>query len=305
MSEAFGPGKVILLGEHGVVFGHPAIAAALPWGITARGSPSGEHKLVMPRGLSKPGRALLTAAYEAAVRESHAPPLTVKLESTLPVSMGLGSSAALSVALSRLLLSTVTKSEPAPNRVLELALRMEQEFHGTPSGVDHTCSALGGIILYRRKPGARAGRVRMLEAAKPLQILIAIAGKRSPTKRTVAGLRERRERWPQRYQRLFQEIGRLAEEGAKAIEDGDLASLGDAMNVNHGLLSAMGLSSTALDALVHRFRQEGALGAKFTGAGGDGGAVVGLFEDPRRVARKLTREGIPCLVATLGSMRAS
>lgn len=293
------PGKIILLGEHGVVFGHPAIAASLPWGITASGTEASRCRLIPPAELSKPGRALLAAAFARAAEATGHPKLEVRLSSTLPVSMGLGSSAALSVALSKLFLQA-SRPRVLPREVLALALQLEQEFHGTPSGIDHTCSTLGGVILYRRKPLAVVGRARRLSPAKPLRVLVAIAGQRSPTKTTVAALRARRERWPERYRRLFLEIGRLAEEGAEAIERGDLASLGDAMNVNHGLLSAMGLSSPVLDTLVHRLRMEGALGAKFTGAGGDGGAVVGLFEKPESVGRKLEREGISCRVAELG-----
>ena len=98
-------------------------------------------------------------------------------------------------------------------------------------------------------------------------------------------------------------MGRLAAEGAKAVEAGDLEALGDAMNVNHGLLAALGLSSPALDEMVHRLRALGALGAKLTGAGGDGGAVIGLFLEPEPAVRELTRQGMRCFGSQLAGPR--
>jgi mevalonate kinase len=134
--------------------------------------------------------------------------------------------------------------------------------------------------------------------------VVVMAGARSPTKQTVGALRERQKRWPDRYQRVFREIGLLASEGAEAVEEGDLEALGDVMNVNHGLLAALGLSSPGLDDMVHRLRNMGALGAKLTGAGGDGGAVIGLFQDTEPVVHELTRLGIRCFDSQLAGPRA-
>ena len=138
-----------------------------------------------------------------------------------------------------------------------------------------------------------------MKAKKPVRVVVALAGARMPTKATVAGLRERRTKWPKRYARLFAEIGTLASEGARAVTKGDLLQLGDLMNINHGLLWAMQLSSERLDAMVRRLRTLGALGAKLTGAGGDGGAVIGLFEQPGPAVKTLTDEGITCFESVL------
>jgi mevalonate kinase len=277
--EAFGPGKVILLGEHAVVYGHPALAVPLTLGVTARGTPAGRCGLTGLPELSVPQRRMLDAAFEAVAEATGRPPLRVALSSTLPVSMGLGSSAALAVAVSRLLLGASGKS-PTPARVLALALRMEETFHGTPSGVDHTVSAHGRPLLYRRSVPGRPGRVRQVRIGAGATLVLALVGPRRGTQETVAALRRRAARWPARYGRLFREMGRLAVEGTAALESGDLEGLGDAMNVNHGLLAAAGVSSPALDVAVDALRTAGALGAKVTGAGGDGGAVVALFRRP-------------------------
>ena len=296
-TEAFGPGKVILLGEHAVVYGHPALAVPLTLGVTARGTPAERCGLVGLPDLTLPQRRMLDAAFEAVAEATGRPPLRIALSSTLPVSMGLGSSAALAVAVSRLLLAA-SGARPGPAQVLALALRMEETFHGTPSGVDHTVSAHGAPLLYRRPVPGRPGRVRKICIGARASLVLALVGPRRGTQETVAALRRRAARWPERYGRLFEEMGRLAVEGTAALEAGDLEGLGDAMNVNHGLLAAAGVSSPALDTAVAGLRRAGALGAKLTGAGGDGGAVVALF---RRAppARTLEQAGLTVLTSGL------
>ncbi|HTS81134.1 MAG TPA: mevalonate kinase [Myxococcaceae bacterium] len=277
--EAFGPGKVILLGEHAVVYGHPALAVPLTLGVTARGAPADRCSLAGLPELTLAQRRMLDAAFDAVAEATGRPPLRIALSSTLPVSMGLGSSAALAVAVSRLLLGA-RGDRASPAKVLALALRMEETFHGTPSGVDHTVSAHGEPLLYRRPVPGRPGRVRRVRIGARATLVLGLVGPRRGTQETVAALRRRAARWPERYGRLFREMGRLAVEGTAALERGDLEALGDAMNVNHGLLAAVGVSSPALDVAVDVLRRAGALGAKLTGAGGDGGAVVALFRRP-------------------------
>lgn len=290
--SAFGPGKIIVLGEHAAVYGEPVLAGAIQRGVTAR-AVSGVAGIQVPHDLSSVQGEALQRAFAAAAAAAKAPPVFVSVKSDLPVGMGLGSSAALSVAVSRVLLQAKGRPFGVP-QVLKLAAVMEGEFHGTPSGVDHTTSARGELVLYRRK-----GPVRAVKAKQPLRIVVALAGARTPTKATVAGLRDRRTRWPKRYARLFHEIGTLAAEGARAVAKGDLDELGDLMNINHGILWSMQLSSDRIDSMVRRLRALGALGAKLTGAGGDGGAVIGLFDEPSLALARLTTDGVECFESTL------
>lgn len=298
MTSAFGPGKVILLGEHAVVYGAQAIAGALERGVTAEALPSRRCRLQVPEGLSASVRKQLRCAFDAAADATGRPPVEVRLKSDLPISMGLGSSAALSVAVSRVL-AEAAGERPTPLRLGEIAQAMERCFHGTPSGLDHACSLAAGLIGYRKAPGREQGRATLLAAAVPLELGIVLVGTRRPAKTTIADLRARKERWPERYARVFREIGRISVEGRQAILEGRLEGLGDAMNVNHGLLCALGLSSNALDAAVHGLRQAGALGAKLTGAGGDGGAVIGLFNTRRQAERAVAGSGLPGFTSTL------
>ncbi|HEY1089006.1 MAG TPA: mevalonate kinase, partial [Archangium sp.] len=266
-STSFGPGKVIVLGEHDVVYGYPALAAAISRGVRCWGEPSESTTLEIPEGISPAHQEALERAFARAAKKAKHPKISVHLESELPLSMGLGSSGAIAVAISRLLLEAKAGKRVEAKAVEALAFEMEKEFHGTPSGVDHTTSARGTMVIFQR------GKATELPARKPVKVLIALVGPRSSTKATVAALRERQKRWGPRYRRVFAEIGTLVKEGAAAVKKGDLESLGDVMNMNHGLLGALGLSSPPIEEMVYRLRGLGALGAKLTGAGGDGGAV--------------------------------
>ncbi len=292
MTSFFAPGKLILLGEHAVVYGHPALAAAISRGVRAFAEPSESSQLELPGGLSKIQQQALERAFEAAARLTRHPKVSVSVESDLPVSMGLGSSGALAVAVARALLNAAGKEDSAV-AVEKIALAMEREFHGTPSGVDHTTSARGAMVLFQK------GKVTAVKGRKPVKVLVALVGERASTKATVAALRERQVQWPRRYARLFTEIGHLAREGADAVRKGDLESLGDLMNLNQGLLSALQLSSDRIDAMTRHLRAHGALGAKLTGAGGDGGAVIGLFREPEPMIKRLTAEGVECFCSQL------
>lgn len=293
MITGFGAGKVILLGEHGVVYGHPALAAPLSWGVTATALPAKTCRLEITGTVKGPGKRLLMSAFDRVAVASGKPKVKIHLESDLPVSMGLGSSAAVSVACTRALFAAAGRN-PSDAEVTRVAYQMETVFHGNPSGVDPACSAHRKLIHYWKSPRAAVGKVREVSSPRPIKLLVALVGPRGSTASAVAQLRARLSRWRARYQRILDQIGQLADEGESAIKRGDLQTLGDAMNINQGLLNSMQLSSPPIESMVDRLRREGALGAKLTGAGGHGGAVIGLFLEPEPVVARLTREGVQC-----------
>lgn len=295
---AFGPGKVILLGEHGAVYGQPALAAPISRGVRVTAVPAEALELDLPDSLSEAQLDALERAFDRAAKLTGYPNVSVSFKSDLPVSMGLGSSGALSVALTRALLEAKSGKRPDAKKVERIAFALEKEFHGTPSGVDHTTSARGTMVLYAK------GTVREVHASKPVKVLIALTGGRRPTRVTVGALRERQAKWAARYRKVFGHIGELAREGAKAATKGDLELLGDLMNMNQGFLSGLGLSSERLESMVYKLRSHGALGAKLTGAGGDGGAVIALFREPEQVVKLLREEGIDCFASQLAGPAA-
>lgn len=305
--STFAPGKVILLGEHGVVYGHPALAAPLSIGVRATGDVTAQEvSLEVPSAVRDAARHQLSAAFDAAVVASglKGRGLRVRIESDLPLSMGLGSSAAVAVACGRVLLKAASENgkEPSARDVSRVAWAMEQVFHGTPSGVDHTTSARAELIHFRRAPDGDPSKAKIatVKAKEPLGLVVVLAGARPATKATVSALRARQAKWPKRYVRVFEEIGTLVDEARGAISRGDLELVGDLMNMNQGMLAGLGLSSAGIEAAVHRLRVLGALGAKLTGAGGDGGAVIGLFEKPEQAVTKLKREGVHSFTSWVG-----
>ncbi|MGO9065858.1 MAG: mevalonate kinase [Myxococcaceae bacterium] len=201
--KAFGPGKVILLGEHAVVYGTTALAVPLALGVRAEAVRAESCSLRLPSGLRGPRRQQLEEAFSLAADACGRPAVHLSLYSTLPMSMGLGSSAAVSVAVAGVLLQAATGKLPSASRLRAVAHGMEVLFHGTPSGVDDACSALGVPIRFSRRGASQAPLVRPLKLSRPFELLVALAGERQPTLDTVAGLRRRQAVWPLRYRRLY------------------------------------------------------------------------------------------------------
>ena len=163
-----------------------------------------------------------------------------------------------------------------PRTPLERAtqtLAWERVFHGNPSGVDNTMAAVGGVALFTRGEPLEPVRVR-----KPLVLVIGHSGESSETKQMVGLVAQQLEREPERIGQLFDAIAALVRNARLALEAGDLRALGQLMDMNHGLLSALMLSTARLEDLCHAARDAGALGAKVTGAGG-GGCMVALAAD--------------------------
>lgn len=282
IAHGAGCGKVILLGEHSVVHGRPALAAGLSRGaraeVTASVDASSHARFVFDTAQVDVRAAddsdhPLGRAFAALLGTYSAPPpvhLTVRLE--LPAGAGLGASAAMGVSAS----SALDAYLGIPRTPLERAtqtLAWERVFHGNPSGVDNTMAAVGGVALFTRGEPLEPVRVR-----KPLVLVIGHSGESSETKQMVGLVAQQLEREPERIGQLFDAIAALVRNARLALEAGDLRALGQLMDMNHGLLSALMLSTARLEDLCHAARDAGALGAKVTGAGG-GGCMVALAAD--------------------------
>ena len=285
---ASAPGKVILVGEHAVVYHRPAIAvpvhqiqAKASVFAEIRGQP-GEVWVEAPNiGLSArlsnlPASHAFTKLFAAVARElsiSRYPALRLKVSSTIPIAAGLGSGAAVSVAIIRALSAFL--GHPLPEeRVSALAFDQEKIYHGTPSGIDNTVIAYAQPIFFvRDRP------FELIYPADPIHLVICDTGLRSSTSQSVAGVRQRWQADPVRYDHIFDRIGNNARQARADMEAGNLQNLGDLMDQNHQLLQEIGVSCPELDRLVEAAKHAGALGAKLCG-GGLGGNMIALVEDP-------------------------
>ncbi|AGB31582.1 mevalonate kinase [Natrinema pellirubrum DSM 15624] len=295
MTLSSAPGKVYLFGEHAVVYGEPAVPCAIErrarvevqqrddgrlrvnaedlslngftveYGATADARPDVD----VPESLVTAATQYVDGAIEQ-VREvtgAEEAGFDVTIESDIPLGAGLGSSAAVVVAAidaaTRELGVTLDRDELA-----DRAYRTESQVQdGQASRADTFCSATGGAVRVE------GDDCRSLEAPE-LPIVIGFDGGAGDTGQLVAGVRDLREEYDFAAHTV-EAIGDVVRNGEDALADGDVEEIGRLMDFNHGLLSALGVSSRSLDTMVWAARDAGAHGAKLTGAGG-GGCIVAL-----------------------------
>ncbi|HKU42773.1 MAG TPA: mevalonate kinase [Polyangiales bacterium] len=279
-AEGIGHGKIILLGEHSVVYGRPALAVAIARGCRASAEPAAESSLLVePWGVrvfahrpeTEERSENLREAFRR-VSEHYAQPLAVVARMEIPGGAGLGGSAAMSVAVIRACDAAVGVSRNDAE-ILEISLEWERVFHAYPSGVDSAMATRGGVALYRK------GEPMSMVAALPGVVLaVAHSGEERQASTTISSVKRQHDANPTKLNMVFDAIGELVERGRAALERGELADLGYCMNRNQALLSALLVSTAKLEELCQRARDAGALGAKLTGAGG-GGCMIALGRD--------------------------
>jgi hydroxymethylglutaryl-CoA reductase len=229
--------------------------------------------------------------------------MTIEVIPHVPRAMGLGGSSALAVAIFRSL-DQAFDLKLNSDRINRLAYECEKAAHGTPSGIDNTIATYGEPLLYKRNTtqddssGEADARFDSIKLAEPVPLVVGITGRESLTANTVARVRYAWEANQPRYDGIFDQIAGLTRAGVDALTDGHFRELGDLMNLCHGYLNALQLSTPELEELVHIARANGALGAKLTGGGG-GGSMIALCPDAQdQVAAAMEAAGYKTLKVT-------
>ncbi|HET9957637.1 MAG TPA: mevalonate kinase [Polyangiaceae bacterium] len=298
---AFANGKLILLGEHAVVYGSPAIACGIQRGVFARADPAQVGELVIgERRISADPTSGndLSRALQALLGELALGPHCITLRIELPTGAGLGASAAMGVACAR----AVLEAHGLPcesRRVLAAAGAWERVFHGNPSGIDAAAAERGGCLWFTKAEG-----IQPLALACDLPAVVAIAGPPASTREMVEQVARLAAAKPELVQRSMSSITALVRNGRTALEHGDFAALGQLMNLNQMLLAGLFVSTDGIERACGVARDAGAWGAKLTGSGG-GGAIVAIAEDPERVVSALRSEGFESFVTQVQAVPSS
>lgn len=303
---ATGYGKVILLGEHAVVYGRHAIAAPVPLAVQVKIKPCerGVH-LVIPRwglehqlqehpekrqSFEKPAALILEKL--GLLRRA----MRIEVYPNVPRAMGLGGSAALAVAIIRALDQHFALGL-SDEEVNNLAFEGEKVAHGTPSGIDNAVATFGKFLLYR---SGDTPQITELRVERPIEAVIGMSGVESLTAKMVARVRDGWTKNKGLYERLFDQIDSLVLRGVKAIESYDLEQLGDLMNICQGLLNSIQVSSWELEELIQIARENGALGAKLTGGGGGGSMIAISPGNSGRIIKAMQDAGYQAMEVNIG-----
>ena len=310
-ASASAPGKVILTGEHFVVYGEPALVMAINRNVQVRvqerqdcsirvtstlgfsGTFKGT-KFIHENGGNETRKILIPIKVSAQAVLNYLGEdqgLNIEVDSNIPVAVGLGSSGALAVAT----VAAVGKLfgvDFTERNIINLSLEAEKIVHMNPSGIDQTISTQGGIICYNRDEGPSR-----IDIDLQLPIVIGNTCIKRNTGQIVDSVRFKRDRFPHLINPLIRVAGGLTVQVIKALKQGYLNMIGELMDLNHSLLTAIGVSNDILDRFIHVSKQSGALGAKITGAGG-GGCIIALSNlDKREAIAKAIHEagGLPII----------
>jgi len=310
---ASAPAKVILFGEHFVVYGEPAVVLAIDkrayttvqlrkdqriyidsTDLRVSGTFRGK-RFQAEKGGSKarlklePVKNAVQQVLEKAERKTG---VNVRINSDIPVSAGLGSSAA--VATSTILaVSNLLGMKLSRDQIFYMAYESERLVHGTPSGIDPAISTYGGALQFQKGKDFVS-----LNVQTNIPLVVGNTKVERSTGELVAMVHRMREHYPIITNLIIRIGGKIAVDAVEALRKSDLQTVGELMNINHALLCAVGVSHEALERLVLAARKGGALGAKLTGGGG-GGCMIALAEPGKlkRVVKAIERVGGTAFVA--------
>jgi len=270
------PGKIVLFGEHFVVKGAPAVGFAVSKYAKVCVEDGSLNIISKQTGRIEPDSLLYRAVKRLITKVNSifecSEDVKILIDSEIPIGSGMGSSAALSVALAHAYL-THCNVDFDKKLVNEIAYEAEKEVHSKPSGIDNTLATFGGFLKYR------SGVFEKLEVrlGEEVYFLVVNTNLRRQTGKIVEEVLKLYEKYPEILENVYNAASALVEKALKSLEERDYESIGRLMLLNHGLLWTIGVSHEVNDLIVHKLVAKGCLGAKLSGAG-KGGIVIGLVK---------------------------
>mmetsp|Transcript_16829 Transcript_16829/g.23047 ORF Transcript_16829/g.23047 Transcript_16829/m.23047 type:complete len:314 (-) Transcript_16829:187-1128(-) len=297
--QSRGYGKLILFGEHFVVYKVPALVGAVSaytdceveFDDSTTGVTVVDDRPAVP-GYKEKKKAEADVAIGLVLKHLDVDTTKRGIKCTFggplsPVS-GIGASASQVVSLARALSHALPKPM-TEDEINQAGYEGERGYHGTPSGIDNTAATFGGVLKFQRTDGEPIFTKKKIPA--PIRIVYASTGITSSTTEVVGDVRAKKEADPEWFDALLKKYLDLVDRGEKALDDGDVDTLGKLLDENHALCQELTVSCKELDTLVDAARSAGAIGAKMSGTG-RGGLMLALTpteESQNKVAEELEK----------------
>ena len=292
MTVAISPGKIILLGEHGVLYGKPSLSMAISLKV-AVSIEIGEKYVLNSRPLNEKKHAYISNAIKKIWKGK---PLAITTFSQIPSASGLGSSAAITTAIVAGLLAM--NKEFSKENVAKISFDIEYEVQGVASPIDtSTCSYGNAIMVWKEKKNGYIWNISKGNVnwfiypfeMPEIDIVIGVSGIKSKTPEIVKKV-GKFIKYSSFAKELINEMGGLVLDGIEALKKKDFVRFGEIMNENHKILRNIGASSKEIEKLISTAKKAGAYGAKITGAGG-GGSIIAIGENAEKIMEALKEKG--------------
>ena len=287
--RASAPGKAILFGEHAVVYGKPAIAMAINKRACVEVLEGSTNKIkvnIRDLGINghidfdnevivsdSPKKGILKYILESIKNIHDGSGMEINIDVNIPIGGGLGSSAAVTVATIAAV-SAYNEIDLKEEEIAKYAHEVELKVQKSASPLDTTISTYGGLIYLE----ANAEDIVQLDIDYDIPVVIGYTDTRGDTGKLVEAVRIRRDVYPEIINPVINSIEFITEEAKEGLLNNDKKRIGELMNINHGLLDALGVNTKELSGMVYTARNAGACGSKITGAGG-GGSIIAYCPD--------------------------